>query len=282
MGLISQAEIVARIAAIGGLYDIELTPLEDALGQLAPRLDRGTLVTIPTTFDRLVVAMRVERADLDGIASAAQLRRFDKLAPGARHVELELETDGVVRATTLRAHDGRELVNDGPILMTFGLGTAALDALRACADELGVPSAIADREQAATQAWQLDFHHRNGSDAERATTRGRVAAVARKLGVTAAQCNLVDGIHDMMTKERDSDTALVVDADDTTPTLAVRWHRVRWESVIRMALGFGLGADVGKKLGELSGAFDAEEVQTLELMLGAQEPPGMRVAVLAT
>jgi hypothetical protein len=279
MGLSRQADVLARLSAIGGIYGIDLTPLQDKLGQLAPRLARGTLVTVPITFDRLTFATRVERADLDAIAGTDQLVRFDRLAAGARHLELELETDGVERATTLRVYDGRDLVNDGPLLLSFGLGTAALDTVRACADELGVPQAIADRDHSGTHAWQLDFRHRNGSDEERETTRRRIGAVARKLGVTEAQRNLVDGLHDMATKERDSDSVLLVNADEMAPQLAVRWHQVRWETAIRMALGFRPGSDVGKKLGELSGAFDAEQVQTLELVLTSQEPPRMRVAV---
>jgi hypothetical protein len=46
-----------------------------------------------------------------------------------------------------------------------------------------------------------------------------------------------------------------------------------------MAIGFQPHVDAGAKLGELSGAFDAEQVHALELVLGPEEPPVMRVAV---
>ena len=56
MGLSRQADVLARLGAIGGIYGIDLAPLEDALGKLAPQLARGTLVTVPIMFDRLTCA----------------------------------------------------------------------------------------------------------------------------------------------------------------------------------------------------------------------------------
>lgn len=276
MGLISQANVIARVGALAGFYGIELDPLNDALGTLAPQLARGTVVTVPITFDRIAISTRVEREQLESIAEPEQLARIDKLTAGTRPLELELEA-GVQSARTLRIDGGRDLTVDLGRLAGYGVAASTLDTVRDCGADLGVPAAISDRAERGTQAWRFHFRHHNESDSDRATTRQRVLSVARKLGATPPQCNLVEGLHDMLAKDRDSHTALIVARDAVR--LAVRWQQVRWETAIRMAIGFQPQVDAGAKLGELSGAFDAEQVHALELVLGPEEPPVMRVAV---
>jgi hypothetical protein len=279
MGLISQANVIARIGALGGFYGIDLSAMHAAIGTLGPQLAQGTLVTVPVTFDRLAFTTRVGREQLDGVADADQLQRVDRLTAGTRTLELELEAGGVQLARTVRIDGGRDVAADLGRLASFGVGAGAIATLRQCATELGAPSAVADRAQGGAAAWRLHFRHPNGSVEERTAARERILAVARKLGATAAQCNLVGGVHELMAKDRDSYSTLLVGAGDETPRLAVRWQQVRWESAIRMALGFAPGVDVGSKLGELSGAFDAELTHAVELVLGPEEPPAMRVAV---
>jgi hypothetical protein len=276
MGLISQANVIARVGALAGFYGVELDPLNDALGSLAPRLARGALVTVPITFDRIAISTRVEREDLESILEADQLMRIDKLTAGTRPLELELEA-GPRTARTLRVDGSRDLTVDLGRLAGYGVAASTLDTVRECGADLGVPDAISDRAEGGAHAWRFHFGHRNDGDSDRAKTRQRVLAVARKLGATPPQCNLVEGLHDMLAKDRDSYTALMVARDAVR--LAVRWQRVRWETAIRMAIGFQPQVDAGAKLGELSGAFDAEQVHALELVLGPEEPPVMRVAV---
>jgi hypothetical protein len=173
---------------------------------------------------------------------------------------------------------GRDLAADMTRLSTFGVG---VETLRLCASELGVPRAIADRDDKVAASWRLEFRHSNSTPEERATTRRRLAAVAQTLAVTAAQKNLIEGVYDMLAKDRDSNAILYVAAENVR--LAVRWRKVRWESAIRIALGFAPPTvDVGRKMGELSGAFAAEAAESVELVLGPTEPPLMRVAVAFT
>jgi hypothetical protein len=278
-GLASQAEIIARIGALGGFYGVDLDPLHEVLATLGPRLARDAVITVPATFDRIAVATRISREQLADIIEPDQRRRLDRLDPDARDVELELETDGTTVTRSVRTHRHRSIDADCEHLASLGVGTLAIDSLRDCAAHLGVPFALTDRAQPDNAEWLLHFAHRNGSDAERATTRAQLLTVARKLAATAPQCNLVDGLHDMLAKDRDSYSALLVNPEQTSLQLSVRWQHVRWETVIRMALGFRPGSDAGQRLGELSGAFDAEQASSVELLLGPGEPPVMRVAV---
>jgi hypothetical protein len=281
MGLISQANILARIGAIAGIYDIDISAMHAALGTLGPQLAQGTLVTLPITFDRLGVTTRVVREQLDQICDAAQLERIDRLVAPSHAYELELESGARPLARAVHVGGGRDLGADLSRLSAFGVDAATLDTLRTCASELGVPTAIVDRVESASASWHLEFRHSNETPEERASTRRRLAAVARTLAATAAQANLVEGVHDMLAKDRDSNAILYVAAENVR--LAVRWRKVRWESAIRIALGFAPPTvDVGRKMGELSGAFAAEAAESVELVLGPTEPPLMRVAVAFT
>jgi hypothetical protein len=278
-GLASQANVLARIGALGGFYDVELDSLDELLGTLGPELAHGATVTVPVTFDRIAVTARIARDRLDGVVDREQLRRLGKLAPDAREVEIEVETAAPELTRTVFVPGSRDVASDCEQLTRFGVGTLALDSVRDCAAHLGIPFALSDRARRGTQEWLLHFALRNRSDAERATTRAQVLTVARKLAATAPQCNLIDGLHDMLAKDRDSYATLVISPELTSPRLVVRWQYVRWKTVIRMALGFRPKSDAGKKLGELSGAFDAEEAAAIELVLGPAEPPVMSVAV---
>lgn len=278
-GLARQGTVLARIASLAGFYDIELAPAAELLAKLGPELSRGALVTVPVTFDRLAIDARVPRERLDELVDRDQLRRVDKLVGESHLIELQVEVSAAGVGHRVRALGSRSIEQDCELLAGFGVGTLALDSLRDCAAHLGIPLSIADRARGGAPVWQLQFAHRNRSDAERATTRARVLAVARKLGATAPQCNLIDGLHDTLAKDRDSYSTLIVDPESTTLQLAVRWQHVRWETVIRMAIGFRPNSDVGQKLGELSGAFNADEAEAIELLLGPSEPPELRVAV---
>ena len=278
-GLVSQANILARIGALGGIYDVDTTALHQVLATLGPELSRATTVTVPITFDRLAVATQVTRERLADLVSRDQLRRLGKLAPDARHVELEIEADGSQLVRTVRASGRRSLAADCELLAGFGVGTLALDSLRDCAAHFGIADGISERWRRGGPEWLLHFARDNRNDEARATTRAQILTVARKLAATPPQCNLIDGLHDMLAKDRDSFATLEISPDQTSLQLAVRWQQLRWETVVRMAIGFQPKLDAGSKLGELSGAFDAEQAAALELVLGPQEPPVMRVSV---
>jgi hypothetical protein len=279
MGLISQANVLARIGALAGIYDIDISAMHAALGTLGPDLAQGTLVTVPITFDRLGVTTRVVREQLDQICDATQLERIDRLAAPSHAYELELESGGPLLARTVHIGGGRDIEADLTQLSAFGVERATVETLRACTSELGMPRAIADRDEKVASSWRFEVRHPNSTPGERDITRRRLAAVARMLSVTTAQMNLVEGVHDMLAKDRDSDSVLFIGADGAPPRLAVRWRRVRWESAIRIALNFAPTVDVGRKMGELSGAFAAEAAESVELVLGPKEPPLMRVTV---
>jgi hypothetical protein len=278
-GLVSQANVLARIGSLGGFYGVDLSAMQSALGALGPALAHHAMVTIPATFDRVEVTTRVARDRLDALCNLDQLRRLGKLVPDARELDLEIDSAGTM---TVRALGTRHVAADSELLANFGVGTLALDTLRDCAAHLGPPFAIADREQLTGRDWLFGFAQRNASDSDRATARMQLLTVARKLGATAPQCNLVDGLHDSLAKDRDSYAVLAISPEQTTLQLAVRWQNVRWETVIRMMLGFHPKSDAGKKLGELAGAADAEHAAAIELTLGPTEPPAMRVAVTLT
>jgi hypothetical protein len=275
-GLVSQANVLARIGSLGGFYGIDLSAMQSALGLLGPELAQHAQVMIPATFDRVAVTTRVARSRLDDVCNLDQMRRIGKLIPGVREVDLEIDSAG---STMVRALGSRYVPADSELLANFGVGTLALDSLRDCAAHLGAPLAIADREQLSGHDWMFVFGQSNATDGDRATARAQLLTVARKLGATGPQCNLVDGLHDMLAKDRDSYATLAISPEQTTLQFSVRWQDVRWETVIRMMLGFHPKSDAGKQLGELAGAFDAEHAAAIELALGTAEPPAMRVAV---
>jgi hypothetical protein len=275
-GLVSQANVLARIGSLGGFYGVDLSAMQSALGTLGPELVHHAMVTVPATFDHVAVTTRVARDRLDPLCNLDQLRRLGKLVPEARELDVEIDSSGTI---TVRALGSRYVPADSELLANFGVGTLALDSLRDCAAHLGAPLAIADREQLDGHDWMFVFGQRNATDSDRATARAQLLTVARKLGATAPQCNLVDGLHDALARDRDSYATLAISPEHTTPELTVRWQDVRWETVIRMMLGFHPKSDAGKKLGELAGAFDAEQAAAIELALGPIEPPAMRVAV---
>jgi hypothetical protein len=279
-GLRSQANILGRIGTLGGIYDIDLDPVSGTLAALGPDLARGALVTVPTTFDRISITTRIARARLTAIdtISVEQLRRIDKIGPGVAEVELELEIGSTTSASAIRVVGTRDVSRDCEQLVRFGVGTLALESLRQCAADLGEPYAIADRVEAATPSWAFHFAHSNASDAARERTRTAAVGVARKLAATSPQLNLIDGMHDVLAKDRDSYTVVHLDAERTSLQLAVSWQHVRWETVVRMAIGFHPNSDVAEKLGQLAGAFDSEAATAVELLLGPREPPRMRVA----
>jgi hypothetical protein len=275
-GLVSQASVLARIGSLGGFFGIDLAAMQSALGSLGPELAQHVEVSVPATFDRVAVTTRVARPRLDELSNLDQMRRLGKLIPEVREVDVEVDSAG---ATTVRALGSRRIAADSELLASLGVGTLALDSLRDCAAHLGTPLAIADREQLVGHDWMFVFGQHNATDSDRATARAQLLTVARKLGATGPQCNLVDGLHDALAKDRDSYATLGISPEHTTLQLVVRYQAVRWETVIRMMLGFHPKTDAAKKLGELAGAFDAEQASAIELQLGPTEPPAMRVAV---
>ena len=277
--LAAQANVLARIAALGGMYGIELGEIDQALAVLGPELANEVIVTVPSSFDRIAVATRVAHERVAALVDRDQLRRFELLAAGTPTLELELAAGSGGAVTTLRATGSRDIASDCEVLGAMGIARPVLDSLRHCAAQLGSPTAIAEKTDRNGHAWLVELAQDNATAADRAATRAQLTAVARELAATEPQCNLVDRLHDVLAKDRDSHATLAVLPDRPCLELAVRWHHVRWETVIRMMLGFHPGSDAGKQAGEIAGAFDADEAFAIELVLGPSEPPRMIVAV---
>jgi hypothetical protein len=278
---VAQAKVLARIGGLAGLYRIDLDPLYPALSALGGDLARRAMVTVPYTFDRIAVATHASRDRVTAAIDPAQVRRFERLVPGATDIEVELETAGDAIASTLRAPQTRPLDAVCSDLEALGAGSLGLDRLRQTGARLGrAPSSIADRRDAdGSLRWTLHFRHDNDGDDERAATQKRLLAVAGALAVTVPQQSIIESLHAVLAKDADSEALLSIGAEHEVPVLAVRWQRVRFETIIRMMLGFYPELDAGRRLGELAGALDANHATAMELRLGQSEPPAMRIAI---
>ena len=275
----AQANVLARIGGLAGLYGVDLEPLYKPLSALGGALADRAMITVPHTFDRVAVTTRARRPTLVGAIEPAQLRRLDQLVPNVGDVDVELETDRGGVATMVRAPQVRPLAALSAELAALGASTAALEQLQRVGARLGSPAAIADRrDSTGAVSWTVFYKHGNDDDAEREATRARLLDAAEQLGVTVPQRSIIEGLHPVLAKEADSLALLTLGAEQTAPVLSVRWHLVRWETIIRMMLGFYPKTDAGTRLGELSGATGAEHAASMQVQFGPTEPPAMRIA----
>lgn len=282
------SSVFGRIATLGASYRIDTRPLLDKLALLAPEVAAYVMVAVPHTFDRVAVSTPIKRgADvidrvrvLADAADPAQLARFDQLASSDTrdlYAELEHGPDGFV--FSLQAFGNRHLDTDLARLADAGAATAGV---REVAAMLGAEEQLVGVVDRSDATWALHVRQRNGSDAERAATRRRVAAAGAALGVTNAQINAVTALHDTFAKDHDSYAFLRLGKGGLSHELGITWGGVAWEHVVRMMLGFYPGAVTAARLGELSGAFDAQVAAAVELTLLPTEPPRMRVAATLT
>lgn len=275
------ANVSGRIATLAGFYGIDLGPMSNALGELALDIVRRAMVTVPHTFDRMAISTRL-RPELIGPTATPQLARAARFgAAEARDLDLELESiPSGGYATTVRAIGPRKLESDLTALASFGVDAFALDQLRTACTMLGADDVvgISDREVAGDVSFQLHIRQANTDDEACAASRARIDLAATALGATGPQRRVVQSLHDTLAKGRDSMAAVRVGGGQVR--MSVRWVDVQWETAIKMMLGFYPRNDAGQKLGELSGAFDAESAAGVELHLGPTEPPGMSVSVV--
>lgn len=289
----SAIPVFGRIATLAGVYRIDLTSVIDRIGVLAPELSDLAMVTVPHTFDRIAITTQLVKGG-DGLDRALALsnacdpeqsKRLAILTSSDTHeVNLEVESlpgdkDGF--AVTVQAFGKRSLVSDLDRLQRFGVAMNVATHIGALAQGLGDrPIGLTDRgDTTGARAWTLHVLQPNRDDAQRAATRERLTTVATALGVTAAQKNVIAGLHDALAGDRDSYAWLRIRSGETTPILGLVWANLAWEHVVRMMTAFYPTRDTSNRLGELSGATGANVAAAIELILGPTEPPRMSVAV---
>ena len=284
----AQVGAIARISAVGTAYGIEMAPLLERLTPLADEIADFVMVTVPHTFDRVSVAARIAPGSglLDKVHAVGGDEQREIAArmvgPELRFlgVEVEIRRDAPL-AVSLHAFGARSLDLDLARLSASGVGEAARATLAEYVGMLGADAklvALSARAYDDTRSWLLRIARPNGDDEAREVSRTRIAALARRLGVTMPQLGVIDSMHDVLAKDRDTHVVLRVGNDGIERELGLVFARARWETLVRMMVGFYPGRDLAQHLGGIAGAFDADVAASVELVLGVTEPPGMRIA----
>ncbi len=287
-------EVLGRAIALAAAYGLDVTGLVEALTPFADRLSDRALVTVPDTFDRIAITTALGRgpaalqraSELTGAVDSRQAARVaELLGNDVNRVHLEVESrpgDALALATTVRAFGNRDL--DAVVQRLAGVSSApaaAIDALTAGLVALGGEDrlvGITDRATAAgPESWSLFVAQRNEGERARAATRARLDEAAARLGVSNAQRNVVQDLHDVFAHDRESYAWMTLRPDGLAPGMGVVWIDVPFEHIVRMMIGFQPASDCGRRLGELAGALDAAAA-TVELQLLPTEPPHVRAA----
>lgn len=284
------ANVFGRVATLAASYGIDPSALFDRLTLFARELADVAIVGASDRFDRITVATQLPRtadatARLRSVCDAAQIDRVARLGVDTQSVYLECDAVGGTSPTTsVQMFGKRTLERDLALLALEGVPGAVIAELREVAlladgaRHIGLFDTLAAGEP----RWTVQIAQDNRDDQARARTRGRVRAIAERLGLSKAGVNAADGLHDPLAKEHDSYLALTVSRHGFEPMLSITWSAVAWEHVVRMMIGFYPGGEAPTKLGEFSGAFASEAASAIELELGRSEPPRMRVATILT
>lgn len=277
------ANLFGRLATIAGTYGIPATQWLDRLSPLATEVGQLSLVTTSDRFDELAVMTQIPRTAIERVRvvlPAAQQSRVQRLiAHETKEVDLEIASSG---STAVLAFGKRSVGDDLSRLSPYLQERSRLALADALGSLLGDGAryiALSDCEKDNVASWTCHVEHDN-SDASR--TASRLDAAAQALGVTAAQRHVVGGLHDVLSSGDRSYALLSMRSDAVAPELGVMWANVSWELLVRIMLGFYPDRDVARRLGELAGAFDAERASSVVLVLGATEPPRMRMSVSST
>lgn len=284
--------VFGRLATLAGVYRLDLSGLLDRLAALAPELAQEAIASVPATFDRIGVGTNVRRGN-DGIdrvrvlAGVCDREQPDRLAAlfGAETRELAVELESMPHdpqafALAVTGYGKRSLASDLAHLARFGVDVAQLEPV--ATQLVGADRLIGLTDRADTtgaRAWTIHVAHRNGDDAQHASTREQIGNVAAVLGVGTPQRNLVAGLHDALAGGRDSYSWLRVRAARPGVQVGVLWANVGWEDVVNIAKALFPKGVSSRRLGELAGALDASAAAGVELELTHSDPPAMRVLV---
>lgn len=235
-----------EIVRIGSLLGIKTSALMPRLARLADDLARELVITVPHGFDALSVSTRVPRA-----TALAVCGPWVEALAGE---ELELE----ISATSIIARsDEAALPPEAPDFLT-ALGELAL---------VGWDGTM----------WTSVLEHGNADDAARDATASWIDRVAETLGVTASQRDIAGRLHRSLARGMPIRASLRSQGAAIEPSLTVAWDRVEWQPIQSVLGGFYPRGQGIEKIARLSRAIDADSA-TVELVLGPNDPPGVRFA----
>ena len=233
-----------EIVRVGSLLGIKTSALMPRLAPLEQDLAKRLVITVPHGFDSLSVSTRTDRTTAAGVCGSW----LDALAGD----ELELEVSAT--QVTARSEDAA-LPADAPSFLT----------------DLGELAAVGwDGEM-----WTSVLEHGNADAAAQAATAAWIDRVAESLGVTESQRKIAAGLHASLARRAPIRASLRSQGGKIETSLAIAWDRVEWQPLQSMLGGFyprGQGVD---KIGRLARGIDTD-VATVELVLGPNDPPGVR------
>jgi hypothetical protein len=238
--------VTPEIVRVGSLLGIKTSALMPRLAPLEEHLARELVITVPHGFDAMAVSTHVDRATALAVCGPW----LDALAGD----QLELE---ISAASITARSDEAALPPDAPDFLT------ALGELAA----VGWDGTM----------WTSVLEHGNADEAARDATAAWIDRVAETLGVTEAQRTIVAGLHRSLARGMPNRASLRSQGGAVESSLTIAWDRVEWQPIQSMLGGFyprGNGVD---KIGRLARAIDTDSA-TVELVLGAKDPPGVRFA----
>ena len=241
------------IAMIGGLLGIKTASLLARLEPLAGACGDDLVVIVPHGFDELTVATHVTRAQARPLCGAW----LDELV-GDR---LRLE----IGATSCTAFSDEAALPPGAPAIVDPRG-----------DGMGMDELVALGTDGATWTYVLAQPH--GDPAASAAAIARNDRVAETMGVTPAQRRVGGNLQRSLARGLTSRVAVRARDGVVEPRLALAWDRVEWLPIESMLAGFHPTPNRVEHLHRLARAVGRDEA-TLELVLGTQDPPALRIAV---
>jgi hypothetical protein len=277
---------VARSAALlGTAYKVEVAGLLTRIDALRDEFAEWATLSFPHGFDRIAAGTRIDVDRLRAVCDAEQTERVELLARDhARSIGVEIETmPSKVPAFTLRAQVSgtRALEADLAQLAAFGVQPPVCDAVREAVSALGAELLVSITDQVAAdgaRTWELRVAQTNHTDQLRAATSARIDRLAASAGVTAAQRRVAGGLHASLAREQLTHAWIRLGQRTIAPAVGLVWDRVEWQPIQRMLAGFHPAGDPVARIARLARATDVE-VATVELVLGPNDPPAMRIVV---
>jgi hypothetical protein len=238
-----------RIRKIGSLLGLKTSPLLLRLAPLGDACGRQLAVSIPHSFDTLSVSTRVPRA-----VAATLCGPWLEQLPGD---ELELELDGDTAITA--SSDEAALPADAPAVI---------------ADLGGELAAI--KYDGTTWTYVVD--QPNDDEAAMEATVARFLRVATTAGTTEAQRRIAANLHRSLARGMTSRAWVRASRGELAPVLGLAWDAVEWRPIQSMLGGFYPRLPGVDKIARLSRSVELDGA-TVELILGTEDPPAMRVTL---
>ncbi len=282
---------IARVLLAGRALGLDVAVLATTLAELGEALAPIAWGWSGPPWDELGLTFAWPRSPEVGARVEALLRRVAPALAAAlptltarrartREVTLRVRRGGQGGrpglGVALRLTGPVPVADDGARLLAAGLPAPLTSALLGLVTDLGGTSNGLE-VGADTRGLHVALDvHLGGASSD------RLHPVLDACAVSPAQRRLIATLWPVLAPDGVVVASLRAHADDGRPQLWLCFAAQPWDDIVKLAQGLHPNAQVGDRLGELAGAFDAARVEALELALGATEPPAFRVAALVS